>query len=192
MNISQHIFPEEYDIVEKQAHGECDFLGKSSNKKYDTKIPFEEKQIKLLTSGKRHGPQILEWIKQLQDEGADYNPLELRDNPSYDIANTRLYKVMKTLIERDKKDENIVFFLPYPMVLSIESSIFLQFCGDFLRAIYDRMIRDIDLSEREIFIIYPSSEKNKFVLRNLGNWRIEYIYYEKMEEYFTYEVVNIK
>ena len=192
MNASKQTFPEAYEMIENQACGECDFIAKESGKKFDAKIPFETKQIKLLTSGKKHEPQILEWIKQLQDEESDFNPLEIRDNPSYDIADTKLYTIMKNQIERDKGDENIVFFLPYPMVLSVETSIFMQFCSDYLRAIYDRMKTDIDLSGRDIFVIYPSSEKNKFALRNLRQWNIEFVNYNELESYFSYEVVNVE
>ena len=52
MNSSKIVFPEEYEAVHDQSHGECDFIGKESNKKFDAKLPFLTQQISMLTNGK--------------------------------------------------------------------------------------------------------------------------------------------
>jgi len=190
MNESKIIFPESYREITDQSHGECDFISIKNNEKFDAKLPFLPNQIEMLTTGKKHVPQIREWITEMHDEAADFNPIEIRDNPDYDIANTKLYIIMKNAIVSDKPDESIIFFLPYPMVLSISDSIFLQFTTDYLKAIYDRLQTDIDLCCRHIYVIYPASEKNQFAIRNLKSYRTEYLYYDKLEPYFSYEIVS--
>lgn len=157
MNLSKIVFPEVYEEVIIQSNGECDFIEKFSQTKYDAKLPFLQKQIQMLTSGQKHAPLIKEWITEMMNEASDYDPLAIRDNPSYNIASTKLYQIIKNAIEKDKPDENIIFFLPYPIVMSIDDSIFLQFAGNYLSAIYDRLKDDIDLINRKIYIIYPSS-----------------------------------
>ena len=86
MNKSKKVFPGEYVMMKEQSHGECDFIEVNSNAKYDAKLPFLRKQIELLTDGKRHKPQIEEWIKTMHAEASDFNPLYIRNNKDYDIA----------------------------------------------------------------------------------------------------------
>lgn len=192
MNQSKNIFPGKYKLVKEQSHGECDFIEETSQEKFDAKLPFTAKQIQLLTSGKKHEPLIIEWLKQMQSEASDYDSLAIRSNPNYDIANTKLYQIMKDSIEKDKIDEHIVFFLPYPISLSVEDSIFLQFAGDYLKAIYTSLRNNINLYTRKIYVIYPSSKKNQFALRDLSSFRTEYIMCEELEQYFSYEIVSVK
>jgi hypothetical protein len=191
MKESQSVFPGEYEMVKEQSHGECDFIEVNSNTKYDAKLPFLKNQLALLTDGKRHKPQFEEWIKLMQAEASDFDPWVIRNNKDYDIAETKLYQIMKESILRDKIDEHIIFFLPYPISLSISGSIFLQFCTDYLKAIYNRLTDDICLNERKIFVIYPASEKNQFALRDLSTYHIEFIFCGDLEKYFSYEVVNV-
>lgn len=191
MKESQSVFPGEYKMVEDQSHGECDFIEVNSNIKYDTKLPFLKNQLELLTDGKRHKPQILEWIKIMKAEASDFDPLAIRNNKDYNITETKLYQIMKEAILRDKVDEHIIFFLPYPISLSISESIFLQFCTDYLKAIYNRLIDDICLNGRKIFVIYPASEKNQFALRDLSSYHTEFIICGELEKYFSFEVVNV-
>lgn len=191
MKESQSVFPGEYKMVNEQSHGECDFIEVNSNTKYDAKLPFLKNQLELLTDGKRHKPQIEEWIKIMQAEASDFDLWAIRNNKDYDITETKLYQIMKEAILRDKVDEHIIFFLPYPISLSISESIFLQFCTDYLKAIYNRLTDDICLNGRKIFVIYPASKKNQFALRDLSTYHTEYIICRELEKYFSFEVVNV-
>lgn len=191
MNESKTVFNGTYSMVPEQSNGECDFVDNSSGEKYDAKLPFLPNQIEMLTDGKRHKPELEKWITDLMKEQAEYNPIAIRNDPSYDIGNTKLYSIMKAQIERDKIDENVIFFLPYPITLCVRDSIFLQFASDYLNAIYDRLKQEINIQNRRIYAIYPSSEKNTFVLRNIGSYSKEYIQYDDAERYFYYEVVNV-
>ena len=98
---------------------------------------------------------------------------------------------MKKAIERDKEDENIVFFLPYPVVLSVRGSVFLKFCADYLRMIYDKLKKEINIKKRKIYVIFCSSEKNVFAVRELGGYITDYIRCNSMEKYFSCEVTCV-
>ena len=98
MKESQSVFPGEYKMVNEQSHGECDFIEVNSNTKYDAKLPFLKNQLELLTDGKRHKPQIEKWIKIMQAEASDFDPLAIRNNRNYDITETQLYQIMKEAI----------------------------------------------------------------------------------------------
>ena len=191
MNNSKIIFPNSYIEVSNQSQGQCDFIDFVTNEKYDAKLPFLPEQVRLLTDGKKHKPEIFEWIKEMHDEATQFSPLSLRDNPHH-TESTKLYNIMRNQILRDKTDENIVFFLPYPISLSVKDSVFLQFASDYISLIFEKLKTEIDLIDRCIYAIYPSSEKNTFVLRCSNNscYR-EYIYYDKMEQFFSHEIVDV-
>ena len=191
MNLSKTVFPNTYSMVDDQSAGQCDYIDSAANEKYDAKLPFLSEQIKLLTDGIKHKPEILEWIKEMHDEAAQFSPHSIRDDPHH-IESTRLYNIMRNQILRDKKDENIIFFLPYPISLSFKDSMFLQSTSDYISLIFEKLKTKIDLIDRFIYTIYPSAEKNTFVLRCSNNsYYREYIYYDKMEKFFSYEVVDV-
>ena len=191
MNLSKVIFPNEYSIVKDQSAGQCDFIDTSTDEKFDAKLPFHPIQIEMLTNGKKHKPEIENWIKELHKEVAEFNPLSVRYNPEY-IENLKLYSIMLKQINRDKNDENIVFFLPYPISLSFKDSIFLQFASDYISSIFEKLKEKIDLINRNIYVVYPSSEKNRYVLRSTNDiYSKEYIDYDKIEKYFSHEVVDV-
>lgn len=79
--------------------------------------------MKLLTTGEKHKPDIIKWLRELQNEEAEFNPIELREG-RLQIENTKLYQIMASQIRKDKIDENIIIFLPYPMILSVRDGIF--------------------------------------------------------------------
>lgn len=187
MSRSKIIFSGSYEAVPIQSHGECDFVDVSSGGKFDAKLPFYKEQIELLTNGNRHPPLILEWLQALCNETTEYGIVKSRHNPSYTVCNTELYKVISDQVLRSKIDENLIFFLPYPITLCIEDSIFLQFASDLLTMIYEELLNDIDLVGRKLYAIYPSILKNQFVLRSLGYGPKEFLYSCKLEKYFTYE-----
>lgn len=190
INLSKKVFPEEYFYKEKQPNGECDYIGLTSNKKYDAKLPFESKQVKLLTDGKRHSPQIVEWLKQLYSEASDFNPLKLREDPNYSVASTKLYNIMKEQLDKDKPDENIIFFIPFPIVMYSENGTsFLNQTSNYLTCIYDTLKSEKKLLEREIYAILPSFTKNIWALVDLEKRTVEFIEYNGFEKFISYEAI---
>lgn len=188
MNISTTIFPGKYEYVTNQSNGECDFIEVSTGIKYDTKIPFYSKQIEILTSGKKHQPQIIDWLNMLDAEATEFYEVVKSNRRTLDVKGLKLYELMKEQIVKDKLDENIVFFLPYPIMLSANGSIFMQFATNYLNSIYNQLEKEIYLTSRSIFVIFPSARKNEFAIKNIKSYYTEYIQYEKMNEYFSYEM----
>ena len=64
-------------------------------------------------------------------------------------------------------------------------SVFLQFATDYFRAIYD------ELKNRKIYVIFCSSEKNVFAVRELGGYITDYIRCNSMEKYFSCDVICV-
>ncbi len=194
MNISDTVFPSSYRLVTDQSNGQCDFIDCISGEKYDAKLPFESNHMKMLTSGKNHKPEIEKWFREMAKEAEEFDSLQF-ENDSELISRTKLYTIMKEQILRDKKDENIIFFLPYPIVFGAQNSFISQCTFDFLDTIYEKLKDEIDLGERKIYAIYPSCEINKFVLRDMcenEDNNEEFIVYDKLAKYFTYEVIYIR
>lgn len=191
MNLSKTVFPNSYSMVEDQSAGQCDYIDTVTNAKFDSKLPFQQEQVYLLRNRREHAPEIKKWIEEMRDEAAQFDPFSLRDNPHH-TENTKLYKIMRDQILRDKADENIVFFLPYPISLAFKDSVYLQIASDYISLIFETLKTEIDLKDRCIYTIYPSSEKNQFVLRYSSNsYYKEYVDYDKMEKFFSYEVVGV-
>lgn len=191
MNMSKIIFPFKYQEVKDQSNGECDYVCVGNGAKFDAKLPFRNYQVYNLVSSNDKRPNIEKWIKEMMDESSEFDPPKNREDPNFDIANTKLFLIMKDAIVADKPDENIIFFLPFPVVPTLKGSIIAELATDFLDAIYDRLDQNLDLLQRNIYVIYPIYEKNVFAVRQLGVHPIEYLYYDKMECYFTYEKVSV-
>ncbi len=191
MNISKEVFPSKYEFVEEQSHGECDYVDVLSGKKYDAKLPFSSKQIELLTDGRKHKPKIQDWIISLQKEASEFDLGKIR-NGTFSIEKTELFKIMRERIEKDKPDENIIFFFPYPISLSIKDSVFLQFATDYLREIYNKLSENSVLARRKIYAIYPTNEKSLFAVRDLSDYNTEYIEYTGLYRFFSYETTLCK
>lgn len=190
MNSSIVIFPEEYEPVKNQSHGECDYIGKTTKTKFDAKLPFFPEQIELLTNGKKHSPQIHKWLEEVQNETVEFNPLIFREDPTYNVKNTRLFKIIQKAVERDKPDENIVFFFPFPVVPTLHDTVFLDKTSNFLTMIYDLLKTEFDFSQRTIYVIHPSLKMNCLALRNLNTRTIEYLKCSELEQYISFEIVD--
>ncbi|MDE5763405.1 MAG: hypothetical protein K2I00_00345 [Ruminococcus sp.] len=191
MNSSTIVFPEEYDGVKEQAHGECDYIGKTSKAKFDAKLPFLSQQIALLTDGKKHGPQIQKWLEEMYTETIEFQPLRFREDPAYTVKSTRLFKIIENAILRDKDDENIIFFVPFPVVPTFHDPIFLDKTSNFLTKIFDVLKEEFDFSQRTVYVIHPSSEKNIMALRNLNTREIEYLECGALEQYISFSIVGV-
>lgn len=50
----------------------------------------------------------------------------------------------------------------------------------------------MDLSKRNIYAIFPSSEEGVFGLENLNNYIVEYIECKELGKYFDYRIVDVK
>jgi len=191
MNSSPRVFPERYIKVESQAHSECDFIAEETRLKFDAKLPFTKEQVELLTSGKKHKPEIIEWLKTLDAEAREFNQDALRSK-TFDVTKTKLYTIMRDKIVKDNLDENIVFFFPFQVVPSIRGTIIHQFSMDYLHAINDSLCTDVDLSRRRIYAIYPTYECNIFAARDIQAYITDYINCEGLGNYFSYGITGFE
>lgn len=185
INDSKNVFPSIYERVNIQSNGECDFFDKTTGEKFDAKLPFDKKQIKRLTNGKKHAPDFDGWIKEMCEEACEYYFCICKNKK---ISETNLYRIIKEKMEKDKKDENIVFFIPFPITDSSPCSIYDQFSTDFLKAIYEELERNSVLKGRTVYAIYPSTQKNVFAVRNLNYCYCDFVKCDMFDEYLSYEI----
>ena len=185
MNDSKNVFPSIYERVDIQSNGECDFCDKTTGEKFDAKLPFDKKQIKRLTNGKKYAPDFDGWIKEMCEEACEYYFCICKNKK---ISETNLYRIIKEKMEKDKKDENIVFFIPFPITDSSPCSIYDQFSTDFLKAIYEELEKNSILKGRMVYAIYPSTQKNIFAVRNLNQCYCDFVKCDMFDKYFSYEI----
>ena len=189
MNTSAVIFKGSYMRMSDQSRGQCDFIDIETMEKYDAKIPFENKSMKLLATNDNQEEIFQEWVRRVLEMENEYDPIAIK-NGTLCIEQTKLYSVMKRLICKDKADENIIFFIPVQFVPVIKESVFAQFVPDFLRDIYECLESDGILDGRQIYAIYPSGERDDFVLRDLSSYTTEYVKCQRLGRYFNYEYVG--
>lgn len=189
MNASRTVFPNTYKKVELQSNGECDFVDVTNGLKFDAKLPFESQQISQLTNGKKHKPYIERWIKELLDEATEYKPVDVRLG-TFDITSTKLYKIMKKHVLKDKVDENIIFFFPFPIVTSIQGNLTSLLATDFLKAIFNQLKKEVDFTGRSLYAIYFSGEKSIYAVRDLGKNDINFVQCTEFDKYFTSEIIG--
>lgn len=185
MNDSQNVFPSIYERVNIQSNGECDFFDKTTGVKFDAKLPFDEKQIKRLTNGEKHAPDFDGWIKEMCEEACEYYFCMCKTKK---ISETNLYRIIKEKIEKDKRDENIVLFIPFPITVSSPCSIYDQFSTDFLKAIYEELEKNSVLKGRTVYAIYPSTQKNIFAVRDLNYCYCDFVKCNMFDKCFSYEI----
>ena len=185
MNDSQNVFPSIYERVNIQSNGECDFFDKTTGVKFDAKLPFDEKQIKRLTNGEKHAPDFDGWIKEMCEEACEYYFCMCKTKK---ISETNLYRIIKEKIEKDKRDENIVLFIPFPITVSSPCSIYDQFSTDFLKAIYEELEKNSVLKGRTVYAIYPSTQKNIFAVRDLNYCYCDFVKCDMFDKCFSYEI----
>lgn len=190
MNLSKVVFPEEYEYVENQSKGECDYLGKTSHNKYDAKLPFLPQQVELLTNGKKHGPLIKTWIKELYDEAFEYQPLKMREDPSFSVKDTKLYRILEKAVQQDSSEENLVFFFPFPVVPAIPHPL-LDITSNFLTRIYSELNKDYDFTLRSLYVIHASQLRGVLTLRNLKTRETEHLPFSAFDEYFSYNIESV-
>ena len=127
----------------------------------------------------------MEWFNSMQDEIAEFSNAVQERNMEY-VKGTKLYAVLKERLDSVKEDENVIFFIPYPIVFDTKSSIFLQFTTDYLQATYNQLKEENLIGERRIFFIYPSMESSIYVLRD-ENYHREYIKCSELDDLVVFE-----
>ncbi len=185
MNASSRIFPNTYVHIDNQSHGECDFIDSVTGKKFDAKIPIDEKQGKII--GSRNG-DVRALTTELYNEALEFQACFSKEQKK-PLNELKLFKKMKTNISKTKADENVIFFIPYPIVLDFEGFPLIGI-QDLLKKIYREMATNIDLSQKHLYAIYISFDK-KMVLRDLETDEREYLDFPDMQHYVNYDIKHI-
>ena len=186
LNRSRTIFKEmNFAVVIDQSCNQPDFVDNYGNK-YDAKLLMDTKQGKLIGDRKN---ELGDWIKSFYEECTEFNPIKSREQ-GFDLSETMLYRTLKKSIESLEADENGVIFIPFPMGNGFTNS-FLSMCSDYLQVAYNKLEEENIVGKRSIYFIYPSEQKNVYVLRD-SRLNKEFIEVDDLEEYASFESIIIK
>ncbi|MBO5333284.1 MAG: hypothetical protein J6B37_04130 [Clostridia bacterium] len=186
MNASKTIFPGHYIHQDNQARGECDFVGAVTGEKFDAKIPIDKRQGKMI--GSRNG-DVGALTTELRKEALEFQYCFLGDHKK-PIRELNLFKKMKNNINKTKAEENVIFFIPYPIVFDFENFPLIG-ASDLLKKIYQELATDTDISRKHLYAIYISFDR-KMVLRNLETDKREYIQFPEIQHYIDYDIKHIE
>ena len=97
---------------------------------------------------------------------------------------------MRDNIDKTKEDENVIFFIPFPIVFDFEGFPLIG-ASDLLKKIYSELSANNDISGKRVYAIYTSFD-HKMVLRDLETDEREYIQIHEMQQYVDYNIKHIK
>ena len=186
MNASKEIFPSRYTHLNNQAHGECDFVDVVTGEKFDAKIPIDKRQGQMI--GSRKG-DVGALTTEFHNEALEFQHCFVGDQKK-PITELNLFKKMKHNINKTKSDENVIFFIPFPIVFDFEGSPFIG-ASDLLKKIYRELGASTDISGKHLYAIYISFDR-KMVLRNLETDKREYLQFPEMQHYVDYNIKHIE
>ena len=170
LNVSAKLFPNEFEYIESQSCGECDFVDKKTGEKYDAKLPITTQQGKWIGSKQ---VDYKKWIESMLDECSEFAEKMIQKRGQHSIEELVLYQTLKQIIQKEKADEHIIFFFPFPIVYESSVGIYGQFASDILSTIYDGLQQSSTIKEQKIYAIYPSIDE-LIIIRNLANGAREY------------------
>ena len=179
MNVSSLVFPGHYKHIKKQSNGECDFIEINDETKYDAKLVITTQLGKNFLS--RNG-SVNNYIQEMHKEAIEFSDHFQTERKK--IEEFTLYKVITENIEKTQEDENVILFIPYPIVPDAENFP-LKGAKDFLTFIYQSLVSNKKVGSRKIYVIYLAYD-GKTVLRNMGTGEREYVDCPKLNEYITY------
>ena len=186
MNASKTIFPGHYIRLDNQAHGECDFIDAVTGEKFDAKIPIDKRQGQMI--GSRKG-DVGALTTEFQNEALEFQHCFVGDQKK-PITELSLFKKMKNNIRKTKVDENVIFFILYPIVFDFEGFPLVG-ASDLLKKIYSELSASTDISGKHLYTIYISFDR-KMVLRNLETDKREYLQFPEMQHYVDYDIKHIE
>ena len=186
MNASKTIFPGHYIRLDNQAHGECDFIDAVTGEKFDAKIPIDKRQGQMI--GSRKG-DVGTLTTEFQNEALEFQHCFVGDQKK-PITELSLFKKMKNNISKTKVDENVIFFIPYPIVFDFKGFPLVG-ASDLLKKIYSELSASNDISGKHLYTIYISFDR-KMVLRNLKTDKREYLQFPEMQHYVDYDIKHIE
>lgn len=182
MNASKIILPSQYLHQDNQDNGECDFVDAVTGEKFDAKIPIDKRQGQMIGSRKGHVGAL---TTEFQNEALEFQYCFVGDQKK-PITELNLFKKMKNNICKTKSDENVIFFIPYPIVFDFEGFPLVG-ASDLLKKIYSELATTTDIFGKRLYAIYISFDR-KIVLRDLKTDKREYIQFPQMQCYVDYDI----
>ena len=182
MNASKIILPSQYLHQDNQDNGECDFVDAVTGEKFDAKIPIDKRQGQMIASRKGHVGAL---TTEFQNEALEFQYCFVGDQKK-PITELNLFKKMKNNICKTKSDENVIFFIPYPIVFDFEGFPLVG-ASDLLKKIYSELATTTDIFGKRLYAIYISFDR-KIVLRDLKTDKREYIQFPQMQCYVDYDI----
>ncbi len=186
MNASKIILPGQYVHQDNQANGECDFVDIVTGEKFDAKIPIDKRQGQMI--GSRKG-DVGALTTEFCNEALEFQFCVVGEQKK-PIIELNLFKKMKNNISKTKSDENVIFFIPYPIVIDFEGFPLIG-ASDLLKNIYCELAATTDISGKRIYAIYISFDR-KIVLRDLETDKREYLQFPEIQRYINYDINHIK
>ena len=181
---STKLFPNQYEHIATQSHGECDFIDLKTKDKYDAKLPITTEQGEWIGSNNHC---FEKWLKSMINECYEYTEKRIKHRDSQiNPENLILYKSIKDKIERDKADENIIFFFPYPIVKEASNEVHGQFALDILSSIFKDLEEKNIVKNRKIYAVYPTID-NKICIRLLNTFVREWFSADILNNYIKYD-----
>lgn len=184
MNDSQMVFPGKYDHIYTQSHGECDFIDRKSNAKYDAKLLYSNEQCQYLAKGVSH---LQQWLESLLVEINESNQALLYQY-TYDVTQTSLYKEMLSRLKSVAQDEYAVLFIPFPILPDVGLTTYSQFATDIIIHTYNCILTSDNAPQNKgAYLIYPSPYCQRLVLRRLDSGEREYLSIDYIQDYISFE-----
>ena len=186
LNASTKLFPNQYEHINSQSHGECDFVDLKTNEKYDAKLPITTQQGYWIGSNNHC---FEKWLESMINECSEFTIKKIKQRElQNNIEDIELYKIMKQKIENDKDDENIIFFFPFPIVYETPNGIYGQFCSDILSNIFDGLKENDIVKDRKIYVIYPCLD-NRISIRCLNTGVREWFSSKLLDNYIKFDIL---
>lgn len=186
MNASKTVFPGEYIHNDFQSNGECDFEEMTTHEKFDAKFLLSQEQGAKI--GSRNG-DITKFTTELYAEAAEFSQC-FSKNANMNVNDLGIYKIMEKLLKKTKADENIIFFVPYPIVFDFQSFPLIG-ANDVLKAVYTELTANCPCDNNGVYAIYIAFD-NKVVLRNMRTDCREYLCCPELERYAHYDISPIE
>jgi hypothetical protein len=132
-----------------------------------------------------HRNYLAKWFESMRDEVREFS-LAIQKCDLGFVERTKLFAILKERLETVKEDENLIFFIPYPLVKDSCDSFFLVSATDFLQAIYNKLNEGDLIGERRVFFIYPSIDSGVYILRD-GYYHREYLSCNKLDDLVAFQ-----
>lgn len=189
MNDSEKVFPDKYQRILNQSHGESDYLNLNTGQMIDAKLLFKEKQCYMLSQGK---DKLQKWLDSLKAEVEELFEL-IKSDSKRDLNTSMLYFEMVQRLNSIKKGEDVVLFMPYPLAVGYKNGTVSYLNVNIFQMLFDNIKNNYPETAlgKRVYVIYPSLD-DRIILSELTaeNYQNEYLVSGVLAEYVNMEIVG--